>query len=41
MIDEKTKTAINAGVTHEYQSETDPGKKHYDLKMFVGLQVSF
>lgn len=33
--------SVTTGVTHEYQSQVDPGKDHNDLRFFTGLQFDF
>lgn len=33
--------SVTTGVTHEYQSQVDPGKDHNDLRFFTGVQFDF
>lgn len=40
-VDEAAKMNLMAGLFHEYQSQIDPGFKHYNLNVFAGLRFEF
>lgn len=41
LIDKENDLSLTAGVFCEYDSEVDPGQKHYDLRVYAGLQLDF
>jgi putative salt-induced outer membrane protein YdiY len=41
LIDKENDLSLTAGVHYEYDSEVDPGQKHYDLRVYAGLQLDF
>ncbi len=41
LLDEEAAMNLIVGLRHEYQSQSDPGVKPNDLRVFVGLQFDF